>query len=96
MKTRKKKFERFVKREACKSRFRVFIFDGICRTLQGLSKITLVNIVTFVVLKILYNAIFVKTCLFTNNCCHKQNLKNVQRIITFIFTILSETINGFL
>ena len=51
----------------------------------------LVDIITFVVLKIINNFRFMQRFLFTNNCSHKQNFEHN---ITFIFSVFSETVNS--
>lgn len=66
-------------------------FVELCK---GLSKMALINIIAFVVLKILYNLILIKKFFFTNNYISK-NSKYVQRNIIFIFTALSEAVNRF-
>ena len=43
-------------------------FSGICRSLKGLSKMVLINVLVFVVWKMLHNFVFVQKCSFANNC----------------------------
>ena len=70
------------------------IFMAFVELCKGLSKMALINIIAFVVLKILYNLILIKKFFFTINYISK-NSKYVQRNIIFIFTALSEAVNRF-
>ena len=53
----------------------------------------LVNILVFLVSKILHNPVFMQKSLFDYNYL-SQIRKNVQGNIAFIFSVLSETVNG--
>ena len=53
---------------------------------------TLINFVTFVVLKVLDNLFFMQNSLNANNCWRKQNFENyLQHNFTFILNLLSES-----
>ena len=53
--------------EKCMSFIRVLVFHGVWRNLQGLCKMALINVLAFLVLKILHNLVFVQKPLFANN-----------------------------
>ena len=71
----------------------VVSFHEPCRTLQGLSKMVLANVIAFAVLKILHNLVSMLNFLFANSCWSKQNYKKCP--LTFIFIKFSETVNSF-
>ena len=50
----------------------------------------LANFVTFVVLKILDNLVFIQNSLNANNYWRKQNFKNCPRDLTFTLNVFSE------
>ena len=53
----------------------------------------LINVLVFVVLKILHNPVFVQNSFFASNCWRKQNSKSTQGDIAL--NVLSETVNIF-
>ena len=61
-----------------KNSLRVVVFHGICWSFRWLSKMALINLFVFVVLKILHNLVFMQNSLLANNCWHKQNFGKCQ------------------
>ena len=66
-------------REKCMGYFKVVVFHGVCRSLLGLSQMTLINVLVFLVFKILNNLILVQKSLFANICWCKQKFKKYPR-----------------
>ena len=60
-------------------------FYGICRILLGFSKMALVNIAVFVVLKILFNLISMQKFLFTNNCGDISKVLKMSQVTVLLF-----------
>ena len=63
--------------ENCIGHLKITLFYELCRTLQGLSKMVLVNAIAFAVLKILHNLVCMqKFCLqvTTNQTYQKRSL----------------------
>ena len=76
------------------SYLRVVVCHGVCRNSNELSKMALINVLAFVVLKILLNLVFVLTPLLVTADVSKFS-KSVRSNIAFILNILSETVNVF-
>ena len=55
----------------------------------------LINIITFVVLKVLCNLIFMQNFCLQTTADISEISKNIQCNITFIFNVFSEAVNSF-
>ena len=73
-------------------RFRVVAFHEVCRSLLGLSKVSMINILLFVVFNILHNLVFVQKnlCLQITADISKIS-ESVQGDVASILNVLSET-----
>ena len=71
---------------------RAVIFHGFCRDLWGISQMDLINVLIYVVLKILYNFVFVEKSLFADI---SKISESVEADITFVLNLLLETANVF-
>ena len=76
------------------SYLRVVVCYGVCRNSNELSKMALIKVLAFVVLKILLNLVFVLTPLFVTADVSKVS-KSVQSNIVFILNVLSGIVNVF-
>ena len=76
------------------SYLRVVVCYGVCRNSNELSKMALINVLAFVVLKMLLNLVFVLTPLFVTADVSKVS-KSVQSNIVFILNVLSGIVNVF-
>ena len=63
-----------------------------CRTLWGLSKMTVMNVLVLLDLKILQNLVFVQKSLLENNADVRKISQSVQADIAFISNVLSEIV----
>ena len=81
-------------REKCTEHFRIY-FCAICWTLRGLSKKAMFDFTAFIVLKKMYNVIFMQKFFWQITAYIAKFGKRVEDNITFIFDALSEIVTGF-
>ena len=75
--------------------FRVVVFHGSYKSLLGLSQMALINVLVNLILKILQNLVFVQNFCSQVTARVSKSSKSVQRDITFILNLLSDTVNVF-
>ena len=74
---------------------RIVVFHEVCRILLRLFKMAMINVLIYIVLKILYSLVFVQKSLFAITADINKISKSAESDIALILNVLSEKVNSF-